>query len=377
MRAQITTNNDDNVRQPPNADPNNLTRPNNDADMGTSNGDEDMGVAPEDMAMPNNTTPSCTPECGANEECSNGECVPACSPACEAPAVCTANGCQIPDCTQAGDECDLDRPTQGDFSCVDIGEPTGLCLTSCTETYTADICEQDEYCWPFGGMDVCLPDLCDTNDDCDGGAGTCTDWDNGFSICVQNGSLAEGATCDPMNNECAVGLVCRETGPSSGVCSKLCDPFAASPGCGVGEFCGEPFTTREWICSDELDQTAPNDPWVECFDPGLICDDATRCLDLGSINGCMKYCRPGESDCAGVSTANGPTTCNAFSFPGQRAIGLCDGACTSNADCGGVDVVCVDQVCRLACTPGQEVQDCCGGQTPCNWTCDPDTQLCI
>jgi hypothetical protein len=330
-------------------------------DMGSD--DTGQGV---DMGNP------CDPACEDDQVCDRGTCVSACDPACEAPATCTANGCEIPDCSEVGGPCDVNDPDQGEFTCVDSGDGVGICLTTCGTMYTADECPSGQYCWSFDDAPVCIPRTCDTHSDCD--TGSCVEFDNDFGICFQAGALAEGETCDPDDTQCEEGTLCRSTGGGSGVCSRICDQWAADPGCPNGEYCAAQVTPRTALCTDDTDPMAPLDPFMACSDPATACGDGVRCFDLGSQDGCLQYCRPGESDCDGLTDGSGnATVCDNYAFGGQRAVGICWPACDPGAaDPCGPGAVCDNLICRTNCTAGNEVDDCCNGNNDCPFTCNDD-----
>lgn len=377
VRVSFTTNSDDNSDpSPTNAKPGNsasnnplngLTR-----DMGTE--DPDMGGS--DQAQPDMAPVTCDPMCEDDQVCDRGTCVSACDPVCEAPEVCTANGCEIPDCAAVGDPCDIASPDQGDFACLDASEGEGVCVAKCDAPFSAGDCPSGEYCWTLQEQDVCIPATCNDHSDCTDGS--CVDFDNGFSLCYQAGSLAEGTSCNPEDSQCEEGTFCRETGPSTGVCSRMCDQWTASPNCPAGELCTSQLTPRTALCTDNVDPLAPRDPFLTCSNPGLACDHAVRCFDVGAQDGCLKFCRPGENDCAGVTDGNDDDTiCDNYAFGGQRAVGICWPPCDPQAPnpCG--EGVCVDQSCRTTCTPGgNAADDCCGGDPACPFECNPDTSLC-
>lgn len=363
IRASIVTNNGTptNNGDPDRdmGDPNNGTPNNGQLDMGMpdeGNGGDDAGPRP------------CVPACADNEVCDDGQCVSACEPACAAPQICTATGCEFPDCVAVGDECDPARPDQGAFACLS-GEDSGICVEKCAEAFTASTCATGEYCWTVQNQDVCVPSTCSDHGDCTNGS--CIDFDNSFSICFAAGAIPMGSACDPNDNQCEPGTFCRDTGPTTGVCSKICDQWAAQPGCPVGELCAFQFTFRSALCTSDVDPTGDTAFYV-CDDIGAACDDATVCFDVGADNACLKYCRPGLNDCMGVTDGLGtPTVCHSYAFGGVREVGLCFSSCSSTADCGAGSV-CLQNMCRTTCRAGMEVADCCGGAQPCRFTCNQD-----
>lgn len=341
-------------------------------DMGGSPADtstpgDDTDVVPEpDAGMDMETPVECVPACGANEVCDEGQCVSACMPGCSAPEICTANGCTLPDCAAAGDACDPARPDQGAFGCATTNEAgdQGVCLTKCPEAFTARGCGSGEYCWELGNLDLCIPSTCTTNADCASG-GNCIGLDNEFSVCFAAGSVPLGGACDPSAADCVQGTLCRATGPTTGVCSRICDQFAADPGCPGGELCAHQFTPLTSLCTSNIDPRG-DAPFYLCDNPGAACDDAVMCIDAGTDNACFKFCRPQTADCAGIVDGLGtPAICDNYVIPGVRDVGLCFSQCSSDTDCGSGGK-CVQSICRTACATDAE---CCNGATPCDFTC--------
>ena len=362
-RAAIRTNNG----EPPITTNNDGDTPDMGSDpIDTSTPGDDADVVVEPDAGGDMTTPvECEPACGANEVCAEGQCVSACMPACTAPEICGADGCTLPDCTAAGDPCDPARPEQGAFGCATDGSGgDGVCLAKCPEAYRAEGCEVGEYCWEAGSLSVCVPSSCATDTDCTGG-GNCIGLDNQFSICFQAGSVPLGGACDPSAADCVRGSLCRATSTTTGVCSAICDQFAADPGCPGTELCAYQFTPLTSLCTSNIDPRG-DAPYYVCDNPGAACDDATMCFDVGTENACLKYCRPGTADCNGIVDGLGnPAICDNYVFPGIRDVGICFSQCGSDTDCGTAGK-CVQDVCRLACTTDV---DCCNGTTPCDFSC--------
>ena len=303
-------------------------------------------------------------------------------PGCEAPATCTADGCKIPACTSVGAPCDPDISDQGNFRCLSGSDDEGVCLAKCEDALEASTCPTGEYCWDLGPdgapANVCISSDCQADSECTNG--TCLNFDNDFGLCLTAGTTAIGASCTPSGNSCEVGAYCRTLDSASdiGVCSAFCDPFAAAPGCPGTEVCGPLFSTREALCTDDK-TTVGSEPGYICDAAGSFCDDGVRCFPYtSSDSACLKYCRPGTSDCSAVipdASGGVPSdgVCDNYVFPGERTYGVCFSPCASAADCG-TSGVCVMQgesqgVCRDTCSVGSEAQDCCGGTTPCRFTC--------
>lgn len=340
-------------------------------DSGRNNSQPDMessddgtpDAAVPDMAEPDMGPATCTPACDADEVCQGGQCVSACDPACVAPQICTMNGCTYPDCSAAGDPCDPARPDQNGFACLTY-DGEGRCFDFCSEPNGPSDCEATEYCIAVGARNVCVPSECTTHADC--GTGSCIQLLNDHFVCASSGGLAVGASCNPNTNGCVQGAYCRAT-ESGGICSHICDPYSATPGCPVGEACAAPLTVRTSMCVPT--DTIGNAPFDSCVDPGSACGDGTRCFGEPGDGLCFKYCRHDADDCAGVQFAGESTLCDVYALASQGTLGLCFPACSSSADCA-IGYVCQPPgLCRKTCTAGTVTQDCCGGQTPCDYTC--------
>jgi hypothetical protein len=354
-----------------NATNNNATNNNATNNNATNNGTPDMStpdMADPDMAPDMPDPQTCNPPCGANEVCENGVCVESCMPPCQAPEICTANGCEIPACTQEGQSCDLNNRNQGQFACLADNSGQGVCVTTCPDAFAASTCATGEYCWETNdvpAVSVCYPSQCGTDGDCVGG--TCINFDNNFGICLTSGTVAIGGSCDvTLANTCVQGAYCRRlaSGSSAGVCSQTCDPWGGST-CGTGKVCSYVITTREGVCMAS-DSTGTSS-YASCTTLGDGCANAVQCFGLNSnppSNACLKYCRAQQNDCTGLSLAS---TCDIYTWPGDRSLGLCFPTCISDAECGARR--CVGSSCRSICTAASVITDCCGGTSPCDWTC--------
>lgn len=329
----------------------------------TNIGDRDTGFMPgnnsdTDAGMPDMAMETCTPECAGDQVCMGGMCVSACPNGCPNDQICTSDGCQYPDCTAVGDRCEPSNGDQGQFLCLSDESGEGTCAATCDESFAVSTCDSGEYCFSVSEDDMykaCLPSACQTSADCTNG--TCVDFENEFSTCLAAGALAIGAACNTtMGDNCVAGAFCRETDEATGagVCSTICDPWAASSQCPAGEACGLLLTRRTGLCTDNVDSLG-SDPFEQCATPGTLCSDATRCFALDSTNACFLYCRPGENDCIGILPDGSDAICNNYVFNQVRTIGLCDGRCTADADCGA-GARCDNQMCRRTCTVPD---DCC------------------
>jgi hypothetical protein len=314
----------------------------------------------------------CTPACDDDEVCMGGQCVSACPDGCANDQICTSDGCVYPDCAAVGDPCEADNGDQGDFLCLADENGVGECFSACSTSFEVDTCATGEYCFDVtddGSYKACLPSTCDSSADCTDG--TCIDFENDFATCFGSGGLAIGAPCNlETGDSCVGGSFCRLTNSTTGdgVCSSICDPWAATSACPAGEACGYFLTWRTGLCTDELDAVG-TEPFEQCATSGDTCTDATRCFDVGSVNACFQYCRPGSNDCVGLMPDGSDAVCNNYVFYANRVIGLCDGPCAGDGDCP-TGARCVAQACRRTCTDQTTaVADCCGGTTPCDAMC--------
>ena len=357
-------------------------RSDGDDETGETDSDDDGGGSQFDPD-------DCEGNCGPAEECVNGSCVSRqqeCSPECAQGKVCdTSNGECVPiSCDEKGDSCDVNQLDQGTFWCVQLSQSgDGTCVPKCDNEFAAGSCADGEYCRnlrPNGEPALaCLPSQCSTNADCTTSTtqGTCINFDNHYGICFAPGPLAPGEQCSTTQGSdlCQRGYWCRTPqGSDSGVCAKLCDPWAtSSSSCPSGEACTV-LTNRQGICSDKTEAT-PKAPYASCSTSGNMCSDGTVCLGSSSPN-CYKFCRTGEGDCDGL-TFNGeplPSTCDNYMVPGERSYGLCFPTCQtaadccpdSNPDCG---LSCHSGICRTTCSPASVAEDCCNGDTPCDFRC--------
>lgn len=337
-------------------------------DVGAPGGNDlgvpDMGTT--DAGSPDMPAPAtCTPACAANEVCSDGQCVSACMPACSGGQVCTANGCTFPDCTAPGQPCDENRPEQNGYACISY-DGAGRCFDYCDTAGEPSTCPLTEYCVSAGTRAVCVPSACATDADC--GADSCVALANEHKVCVTAGTTPLGGTCNPDTNGCVQGTYCRVEG-ASGVCSQICDPFAASPGCPSGQSCASPLTTRTSLCTPET--SIGSTPFALCRDPGEACDDAMLCFTQPTDGVCLQYCRDDANDCAGITAGGDPTVCQLYALPARGELGVCLLPCASASDCGAsTDWVCQSGQCRIRCTSATVNEDCCGTTTSCGYTCN-------
>ena len=307
----------------------------------------------------------CMPACSATQRCLNGSCVDVCGD-CEAPGTCTPNGCSYPDCSQAGDRCDETRGDQGQFWCVSAGGK-GYCRAKCDEAFAASSCSTGHYCRELGAAAlVCLPAACQADVDCPNAGGTCLNFDNDYGLCLTTGNLAVGASCDTSRNDCVQGAVCTKLDAAApqGTCRRLCDPWAATTGCGVGERCAHLASSREGICTSDLDAMG-RAPFDQCTTPGAVCDDATRCL---ANNRCYRYCRADRNDCGGVIINGRQTVCDRYAFLAEKSFGVCQPPCRAQTECPNGFVCDTNAgLCREVCSVPA---DCCpSGMPDCGESC--------
>lgn len=319
---------------------------------------------------------ACTPACAQTEVCDNGTCKPVvCDPACDDNGLCTRDGCQYPSCTKEGDACDGTTSDQGNFWCLTNTMTTRTtCYAKCPQDAKPDGCARGQYCdAPIASnaeIKICVDAQCQQDTDCDNGAqkGTCIKIDNGYAYCAPAGSVGPGGTCDTSNPalRCQQGSACTSTG----ICRKLCDPWARPSQCGAGDRCNI-FTTSQGICVNNPDASGMS-TYDPCTTPNNYCADGTICLSGATNNFCYKNCRidanGNSADCAGLAISG--SRCDPYFYADTRELGICQPSCMSNAECGNTATrECVGGLCRRKCAAATVVQDCCGGNQPCARSC--------
>ena len=301
----------------------------------------------------------------ANRRCEGGACVDRqCDPACEAPGSCQQGACVFPVCASEGDACDPSSTAQGGFLCLldgGAGSNQAHCYASCQQANTAQGCGPGQFCIEVGNnasQQFCLNSECASDLDCAGG-GTCLKFENSFGYCEPGGAVAPGGSCDSSTGQwCQQGAVCvRAQGASQGVCTTTCDPWGGSSSCSALQECAI-YTNRTGICTGNLDPTGLN-AFESCSMPGAYCDDATQCFSTSaSASTCLKYCRPNSTDCSTIAPS---LVCNTYAFAGERALGICFGACSAGNPCNA-SADCIGGLCRFRCTSASE----CGSGA---WSC--------
>lgn len=243
-------------------------------------------------------------------------------------------------CEAISQSCDLSRPVQGEFVCVEGGGLGSICLKACTQPNHPSTCDPGFYCREYqtGGTTVlgCAIGGCETNRDCDHISilgGNCVDQGNGYKECVEGGTLLEGQACrGGAEDRCMEGTRCRVTNTTTGagVCSQLCNPWSPIHTCPGIQFC-EPTTTGQGICTDNVsDPGYYSGPYEHCSRPGALCDNGAKCLRFAGFWGddyyCVPYCRAGMNDCSGVygpGLFGGATYCDLNVFSNTNQIGYC------------------------------------------------------
>lgn len=246
-------------------------------------------------------------------------------------------------CEAINQSCDLSRPVQGNFVCVEGGGLGSICLERCAQADHPSTCAAGFYCREHNvnGTTVlgCAAGGCVSNRDCDHigpQGGNCIDQGNGYRECVEGGTIPEGQACQGgAADRCMEGTKCRITNSSAntGVCSLLCNPWSstfstfACPGI---QFC-EPMTNGNGICTDHVSRPGYyNEPYDECSNVGTMCNDRARCVKfsgiLSSTNYCVPFCRAGKNDCSriyGPGLWGGQTYCDLTVFSNTNQIGYC------------------------------------------------------
>ncbi len=307
-------------------------------------------------------------DCAAmgNRKCENGACVDReCDPACEAPGVCDQGSCSFPLCAAEGDACEpLSGTDQGDFLCLIDNQATSEahCFSKCDEDGASGGCATGQRCFAAVSNSpdllICIDSECSSNADCSGG--TCIKFENSFGYCEPGGVVPTGGTCEPASDQwCQQGNTCVTGSTGTGVCEAVCEPWGGT-GCGASEYCAL-YTNRMGVCTSDQDATG-QDAYDLCTTPGNYCADATVCITGSTDNFCVKYCRPGSADCAGIHST---VTCDNYVLPGERSLGICNvAACTTSTDCS-TTADCVNGLCRQRCTAGTVAADC--GSS--SWSC--------
>lgn len=262
-------------------------------------------------------------DCGASEECFNGQCTAPFDEVCDDTIDNDLDG-QV-DC--ADSDCAGAPQCQGGVSCLDDAQcaPGQLCDVGQCVAVTA--CASDVDC---GIGSTCVDSVCRSNSPaCSSDAECSTGQECDAGQCV----LSTSCTSDA---ECAVGEIC-----DAGECvSSECTSDAE---CAQGELCSDgmcvvPVGLPE-DCSDAIDNDG--DGAVDCSDVDCFGDavcQSVSCMDSGD-------CSAGQE-------------CDASS---QTCISV---TCATDAECS-VDSICVDGMCQGNSPSCMEDVDCAAGQV-CN-----------
>lgn len=244
-------------------------------------------------------------------------------------------------CEAINQSCDLSRPVQGNFVCVEGGGLGSICLERCAQADHPSTCAAGFYCREHNvnGTTVlgCAAGGCVSNRDCDHIGplgGNCIDQGNGYRECVEGGTIPEGQACQGgAADRCMEGTKCRITNSSAntGVCSKLCDPWSPILTCLNNSYC-EPFNSVQGVCNPNVVTNSVRYYFDACTPKGSMCSDATKCVGFtdGSTH-CVPYCRAGKNDCSGIRKPWGggfwdstsPTSCDLTVFANNNQVGYC------------------------------------------------------
>lgn len=388
--------------------------------------DADVAEAVEDTNNDEAGT-ACTPACGEDEECRDGECLSICVPECDADERCVDGECipETPLCEKDEDcldECGvLDSPCvicacgangecakkklpdeeqccEDDFDCEDFGFPDGYVCD--TETGVCDWppcdpdCAEGEHC----DEGKCAPNVCapECDDDC-----TCL---------VDGGDQCKCEGCDP---ECAANEICEKQGEGFACVEIKCEPE-----CDAGFHCeieDGAASCVENVCSPAC-PSGPDDDCTCLMDGGGAdqcdckgCDpaceiwqtcDGTECVELPCDPGCSLgtycdkleclacdcgECAPG-TQCLCVTADDGACVPYDNCNPDCEDYEYCDDAvCTAYANCMPdcaqdqrcIDGDCVMNLCDPACTGTTICTPDLVCQDPCEY-CDeePEEQVC-
>jgi MYXO-CTERM domain-containing protein len=338
-----------------------------------------------DGVVDNNLTRTCSGACGGFQTCTGGKW-----------SECSAGEPRPEECNGLDDDCDtvVDNGDPGGGIICATGLP-GMCAMGVTHCLggkiecvpdhqaTSEICDgQDNDC--DGVIDNGVRNACGTcggtpaeicnglDDDCDGAA------DNG-ATCPDSAQVCLNGECvgDCRNNECPVGLVCREMGgtyycvsPCNGVkCEppKTCDPVsgqcidpcegivckeneACKDGKCVSKDCHESGCPAGFVC---VGGSCVKDP---CAD--VKCKVNEYCSNGSCIPSCASVSCPAGQHCEAGKCVSDP--CDTVTCPeGKKCV---EGDCVDDPcalkQCGAgyicVDDNCVDDPClTVKCPTGQ------------------------
>ena len=248
-------------------------------------------------------------------------------------------------CAQEFDGCDPNKVQPAGFRCAADEAGHGTCYMSCEQPGGPSTCGVARMCVSTDDGAICAPRECDGHSDCVDG--TCIELRNSYSICIDDGPGGPGSLCEGgETGQCQQGLACDGASGTIGECGEVCDPWSAS-NCSILEACTLRWS-RTGVCTDYLTSYGTSS-LASCSPAGAWCDDAIRCVNLGSSNLCLEYCRPGAGDCGGSQI------CDDYFYYGIDYLGVCMPPCSGDSSCPD-GWSCVDQICREPCTIGA---DCC------------------
>lgn len=178
-------------------------------------------------------------------------------------------------------------------------EHLGICTQSC-EPFSSGQCPETEGCWPSSQ----------------------SEW-----VCVEVGTLQEGATCGDGHGSCAEGMLCLLETETAGSCQRICDPQGAAGQTGScagdNETCMQLSTEYLGVCEDSCQPytsgTCP-DPKEGCFP---ISDTEGVCTTAGTLQ---------EGDTCG--DAHGSCAEGMVCLLGTDTTGSCTRFCNPNAQAG-------------------------------------------
>lgn len=351
-------------------------------------GPGDLGCMPDCTGLACGRDPVCGESCGT----------------CDPGLVCDEGQCQEESCQPNcdGRECGPDP---------ECGESCGACATG--------VCTEEGLCSTFGAeCDLPSQEPCEAGQKCSNQLGN-------PPRCVQEGTVAVDASCDPTADDCIRGSFCLanaagDSGPictpycaadqdcpsnsacffdgnGANLCSPVCDPFD-STACGSDATCVSLPDASDLIhvCAINAADVGVLAVGASCPSDALTlaCQRGTACLSLDGVAfNCLPLCDQ-TNPCPNGETCIPYFDSNNVPLPrGQGACQICIPDC-SGRSCG-LDPLC-GQSCG-DCGPGQVcqgnvtccTQDCAGracgndpvcgsscGTCPMGLTCQPDGSCC-
>ncbi|MCA9564117.1 MAG: hypothetical protein KC561_11545, partial [Myxococcales bacterium] len=207
--------------------------------------------------------------CGGEDQCirqceTNQDCAP--SDVCQLAQGATSGYCRQTGDNTRGQECASNSQCEAGLFCALAAQSIGVCTEACTGN---DACEEDEWCFRTQGYSACLPSgdqttggscadgaeacapghiclyggeeeafcarVCTGFPDSCGAEETCEFGGYNTNVCLPDGEIEVGQSCQDSPADCQAGSVCIGVSEDSGTCAALC---ASDPGsCEEDEVC--------------------------------------------------------------------------------------------------------------------------------------------